>query len=100
MGTPAIVAEVLSDLYEMQAKRREEHEAKGEDLRRKCEKSEWSHCKAVVSTRGPVVRRGRRCASAGCYPAQAPTFSKVSSPRNVATSITPRSAVTTLPVIP
>jgi hypothetical protein len=87
----ALAAEVASDLHDLQSKRRAEGDAKGEELRRKCEASEWSDSKAVVSSRGPIIRRGRRCASAGCRPAQAPGL-RAPSPRAPAAAVSSRTS--------
>lgn len=54
----SLAREVLADLEEIQRKRREESDCKGGELQERCEKSEWGHCRAVLSTQPGSKLRG------------------------------------------
>jgi len=66
--------EIIAEIQEAQRKRREESDAKGEALQRRCEDADWSNCKPVVDAkpmkrpppRGPHVASARSTASNEC----------------------------------
>merc|ERR1712060_9047 len=56
----AVVKEVLSDLQTLQSERRQAGEQKGLELQRRCEESDWRHCKSVVTAKRKETSRGPR----------------------------------------